>query len=621
MQKGFYLKRLQVLGNGLDTAEISFEKGLNVLQGGSDTGKSHIFQCIDYIFGCSKPPKNIPESRDYNEIRLQINTFEGKEITLSRRFKEDWIYASNCNIEKFDNVSKIKLNAKHDSKKEDNISCFLLKLVGLYGKKVIVNKRNKKREVSFRDISKICLVDEEKIISEKPPIFSGQYTDKTVEEAIFRLILTNKDDDDLETFEDPKVFQNQVKGRLDLIKEMIISKIKEQTDLSEGLKNLEGEDINNLIEDFTGILNEANRTVLEEEKKRENIWKDAESIRIEIEQLLELENRFGLLNKQYKSDLNRLEFINEGEQYLNQIDNISCPVCGKTIGREMLEKYGEDNIVDIHSSLIAEAKSIQLKQQELSDTLAKIEEEKAQLKDRLTLKLREFEDINKYINNKLKPILELNQKKVGEFFKLKENKAKLAILNEEIVNLNKDKAYYQAKLDEKKQSGSVNVLANEVYERLSSEIKSLLREWGINCDYVSYNKTEEDIEIDGKMRGEFGKGFRAIYHAAFMIGLMKYCLLYNLPHPFFLILDSPMTVYKEGDTAKQDDEVTPDIQDSFFRSLSKYNQESNLQIFIIDNKDPLENVKSNITYRHFTKNSKIGRYGFYPIKKDMPRRE
>lgn len=64
---GFYIKELRITGTGMEDAAVVLEKGLNVINGPSNTGKSYIFKCIDYMFGADKL-KEIEESKGYENI-------------------------------------------------------------------------------------------------------------------------------------------------------------------------------------------------------------------------------------------------------------------------------------------------------------------------------------------------------------------------------------------------------------------------------------------------------------------------------------------------------------------------------------------------------------------------
>src|SRR3546814_19941989 len=53
-----------------------------------------------------------------------------------------------------------------------------------------------------------------------------------------------------------------------------------------------------------------------------------------------------------------------------------------------------------------------------------------------------------------------------------------------------------------------------------------------------------DLIIDGKRRRNNGKGVRAITHAAFKVALLTFCRSRGLPHPGFLVLDTPRIPFR-----------------------------------------------------------------------------
>lgn len=72
MKFGFALRRIALIGIEKAPAEVTFTRGLNVIAGPSDTGKSFISQCLDYALGGGDPPKEIPEAEGYSSVILEI---------------------------------------------------------------------------------------------------------------------------------------------------------------------------------------------------------------------------------------------------------------------------------------------------------------------------------------------------------------------------------------------------------------------------------------------------------------------------------------------------------------------------------------------------------------------
>ncbi|MEZ6033554.1 MAG: hypothetical protein R3C17_10710 [Planctomycetaceae bacterium] len=146
---------------------------------------------------------------------------------------------------------------------------------------------------------------------------------------------------------------------------------------------------------------------------------------------------------------------------------------------------------------------------------------------------------------------------------------------------------------------------------LCKEIQTLLVEWKFpDGNEVRFDPERNDIVIGKRNRGSLGKGYRAVAYSAFVIGLMRFCLRNSLPHPGFVVLDTPLNPYKgpdEGDDGK----VNNETKIAFYKSLSNVNNIG--QVVVLENDNPPDEVQQSTTYHHFSRNREIGRYGFYPL--------
>ena len=90
---------------------------------------------------------------------------------------------------------------------------------------------------------------------------------------------------------------------------------------------------------------------------------------------------------------------------------------------------------------------------------------------------------------------------------------------------------------------------------------------------------------------------------------MEFCRDRSLPHPGFVILDSPLLAYwkPEGD---DDDLRGTDLKEMFYRYLLGLNKDS--QVIIVENEHPPDFVSAEGSVIVFTKNPHQGRYGFFP---------
>lgn len=555
-------------------------------------------------------------AKGYELIRAELRSYDGKVFTISRQFNDNLVYLAETPFDKFNASDAKKLSSRHNSNNDANLSSYLLTLLGLNGKQLKKNNLNDKKDLSFRDLSRFCIVSEDKISIDTSPIYSGQYSEETVNKSLFKLLLTGKDDDDLELISNQEIVKNKIRGRLELIKETIENMEKARLEIKKRVDSLENDKINIKIEELVKLVNTAQKAIFEEEQKRQIIWHEMGHIKSELTQIEELTKRFELLNAHYESDLKRLEFINEGKQYLDQLGKVNCPLCNNLIEQKLLEPYDDDQTV--LNSVKLEFFKIRTKQTELIKTISSLGDARKELGKKVNTQQVEFDKINQFISDKLKPIHEANYQNLQNFLRLRDEKRQVSLIDEDISKLKKDFDYYSEKLNEKQKKAPEVIMPEQIYSDLSKEIQFILSTWGIDCKTVRYDPTVNDIEIDGEKRHNMGKGYRAIYLSAFMIAAMFYCINKNLKHPSFLVLDSPLTSYKERDHTALDtddskDQIPEDIQNGFYRSIANLQNIHEVQIIVIDNKDPPEDVKSKITYEHFSKNQSKGRYGFYSI--------
>src|SRR5690349_21283571 len=86
MNAGFGLRALRLTGAGVEDAAITFADGLNVVAGPSDTGKTYVAQCLSFLLGSGKRPKEIPEAAAYNTAQIVlVARSDGTQHALSRR--------------------------------------------------------------------------------------------------------------------------------------------------------------------------------------------------------------------------------------------------------------------------------------------------------------------------------------------------------------------------------------------------------------------------------------------------------------------------------------------------------------------------------------------------------
>lgn len=616
---GFYISNLQVTGLYKEPAKLSFDRGFNVVSGLSDTGKSYIFACINFMLGGGDSPKEIPEGIGYTDIYLELKTYSGKTFTLKRNIKGGNFKIKEVEIEKYHSqgISK-EIKSQHTSNPDENISSFLLELCGFKETYVKKNQSNAKRELSFRDIARLTLIDEVRILTEKSPVYvSGQFTFQVQEQSILEILLTGKDAKELEQVEEAKTYQSRIKGKLEFVDSLIKALtdkilILDKENTVEKQKKLQSK-----IDKLTQVLQVSSLKLAILTKEKQELYNSISEL--DSKNILhdELNNRFVLLHEHYNSDIKRLAFIIEGEDFFSQLTTIKCPLCGGNMDKDHYDCIIEEGkkSSSIIESIEKEIDKIKIKLSDLDSTIKQMDNDKLERYASLDALRRRFKIVETEININIEPVKSSTKQEIdlliSELSLVKEQD----LLKEQLMNYNSQKSLLDKEFRKKPKVGEQSAgIKFAVLQGLCDTIHTILAEWkypniasvNFNSDYKVY-----DFKINTKNRNANGKGIRAITYSAFIIGLMDYCIKNNLPHSRSMIIDSPLTTYHGKEQGSSNEEVSKDMQDAFFNNLS--DTEIDRQIIILDNKDPREELKVKINYIHFTNDKALGRQGFFPL--------
>lgn len=606
---GFKIKKLIITGEKVDTKSVVFEQGLNLITGPSDTGKSYIFQCIDFIFGKSKAPKKIKESKDYENVYLEIEDYKyGNVSTLYRSLVDlKYLYYENTN---FENINTVTPKALDDKNENINISTLLLKLSN-FELPILIKKNQSfdKVNFSFRNFSSYILIKEESMILERSPIYFGSYTDRTRNLHIFKFLLTGIDDSSYTKTEKKDIWSAKKKANIDLLNELLekeSNNLKQlENSLKKSKKNRTDKDLEISLESIQEQITFYNKELakLEHEKNR---------ISLDIKYNKNMKFKFKLLKEQYLSDIERLKFIDEGSFLMNQLKMKKCPHCGKNISELEHLEHSAIDMNKVNEACDYEIKKIELNLLELVKSDQTATDVIIQLKNDMEIIATRIKENINHLNTVLRPQLTDNTKKLNEQLKFK-------ITLSDIENSKRKILDYQNLISEtssKKQITTTNsneeivklvndsslptLLENNLKKCLFSNEKFLPIKFYINSD------SELDFMIKDNTRESYGKGYRSIMVSLFHISLLDYCIKNKLSHSNLLILDSPVNAFK-GLSANE--KLPESVQNKFFELLA--NKFKDRQIIIMENNSVLPALKRKINLIEFTKEKNKGRFGFF----------
>ena len=326
--------------------------------------------------------------------------------------------------------------------------------------------------------------------------------------------------------------------------------------------------------------------------------------------------RFEQLREVYQSDIQRLEAIDEAGFLLSLGGDRDCPLCGASPDHQ---KYAHGLSEIEQARLAAGAEIAKIRQQsiELETTISDLDSEALEIERRLDLADRELTALEAQLEE-LAPQASAARQRVIDIISVRDQvqrglsliqqRADLVDRREQIMNLRPPTKAEKPRLD---------VPSSAVHE-FAQTVSAVLTEWQFPGNrHVSFDEVTFDLRIDGKLRKDNGKGVRAITHAAFKVALLLFCHERNLPHPGFLVLDTPLLTYR--DPIRSKDPLTEDeqalrntsLKDFFFEHLSRNGDKG--QFVVIENVDLPPGIEGLAHLETFTGDPASGRSGLlYP---------
>jgi len=602
---------VQVEGPNVAPASIDFApNGLTVISGASDTGKTYILNTIDFLLGSSSPPPDNPASKGYTRAILEIEA-DGKQYCIGRNFRENSVFLFEGPLSEFRFESaQRQLSSAHKAGSSDTLSHFLLSFIGLEGKQIRKNQYAEKASLTIRHLAHTTVISEERIISKSSPAVTGDLVLGPLERSIFSFFLTGIDDAELTTLEKPK----DRKTRLDT-EEVIIRSMLEPKELQ--LQKLVGDekDAKARLEKIDTSINEAMQMVSatqqeidELEEVRKESWDQLQRHKSRHLFVSEQLKRFLLLTAFYKTDRERLESVMEAGKTFESLPGGECAVCGSLPSTSPLA----NTVAEFNAACLSELEKVRQLSSELAIAITDTRAEETSL----LLEMQRLEGSLAQAEQKIREILEPRSHRADsgltQLVKLRGDVGKAVYLESEINDLNSRLAAIEAARKSKPEKTNATSIGVAHAARFCEVIQATLNAWKYPLNgNVAFDPDQKkfDIVVGNQDRGSMGKGYRAITHAAFVISLMRYCRKEGIPHPGFVVLDTPLNPFKGPN--EPDGKVNDQIKDAFFNDLASDNTGD--QFIILENTEPPANVIAKIRYHHFTKNSNSGRYGFFPI--------
>lgn len=584
----FYIKKIVAAGNGKADSSIEFSEGLNIICGPSNTGKSYVLQCIDFMFGASEIP--FDESMGFDTVRMEVETKDGGSISLERKL-------GKSSTQVFSSAEGIESGKYGGKKSRHSLGDLWLALIGIRDEcKIVRNQYFEPQALTWRTFLHSFLINEDDVF-QKPSIISKAVYEKTASLSALLYLMSGKDFSQVVTQDTPEIKKTKKKAKSDYINEKLTELTERFGAISDRMASLEDVDIEAEMQKIIDRITETEEKITIASSKSRKFLGEIYDVSEKLEEGKFLYDRYNALQTQYLSDLKRLQFIVDGEMQSEKWPKTDrCPFCDSDLPEHEHATYvaaSED-----------EMKAIVAKLQDLQELMADILQEKTQLEAQLATLRGENTKVLTLINDELEPLAKELKKKLKEYRFVVEKRHEMTVIRSFSIEMSHDLYEIENEEASEMRYKPKDHFGKDFVDKMGAYLTEMLEE----CHYehflsARFSMETFDIVTNGKKKGMEGKGYRAFLNTVLAFVLMRYLVKHGKYAPGLLVIDSPILSLKE----KGEEKATDSMKSSLFRYLLTHQQYG--QVIIIENDIPRLDYSSANVIR-FTMDEKEGRYGF-----------
>jgi len=600
------LKYLQVSGPGLLPAVVSFDTHRTLIRGPSETGKSHIWDCIWFLLGGTGQIEPFPQSEGYDTLELAFS-HDGNEY----RVRKAMAGGAARVLVRQDKISNANGSIPFNDLSQD-LGELLVRLSGAEGKKVL-RSRSEKGAITGDDLRHWALLSQPGMISRDATKGKGHGSDKHV--SSYSLFLSGLDDSAVELYKSSSV-KDQAKGKLSLA-EFELARL--QRLIPAGIDRVMAVAALRQVDQRLDILTtqlQARSSVLKDLRQR--IAVEAGALVYASTRLASstsIRERFTLLDRKYSSDLARLGATDESITYFQLLEEMPCPLCDTPVEQQLdPEDLAPRAPTKYRKAIAAEAEKIRELRRGLWPSVIYEQQRVGTATDdvqRLTASLKVLEEQEKFVLQTSAHEFDEDPRELAEshtrFSSWIDAFDEIDRLKVEIARLEQETKQKRTPLVR-----NVGLHGDEVGEIA----RQMLNEWGFtSIKSVYVDPAACDLVVDGRRRLSYGAGKRGLFLSAMFIALMQHALKKGHPHLGVVVLDSPLKAYAQKESTDNMDRDIPlkTVNAKFYGWLARIKGLG--QIIVLENETVDSATARSLHIIEFTDDHTHGRQGFYPPKK------
>ena len=607
MKTSFTITSITVAGHpDRPDSTVTFKRGLNVICGPSNTGKSWVLHCIDYMFGAKAERFSLHDYDGYTHVIMSVCTDAGP-LTLRRTIGE----GSNDVIVDSANprVPSGTYKCANASMNNPSLSHMWLRLIGFDGPegvRIIKNQDYRGGLFTWRTFSHILYSNESSVSKPESILLPSQSTGDTAFKSALAVLITGRNFASDSYDEPPKRKQsnnNAVISYLEARPKVIHSRLDliDRTMNSGSLEPLHDE-IDTLGEEITHI-QESLRNATSEEQ---HIAADLNDIRERMAETNMLKRRYEELASSYRAKLDRFDFVVEGRELTGIYPRLLlCPVCNQVLPSDM-----HDQIVHPNEE---ERDLLQTKLDDLLTIMKEMEEELQRASECERDLVARSKSIDELVRGRLLPRLDGLKGKLADHNELVAMRGERRYLEQELTEVVAEIERRKAMTFPKGNFDAFKYYPPDFWEVMSSLLLDTLGACAFpNLREASFERKTFDAIVNDMDKSRDGRGYRSFINTVVLLTLHRYLASeHSVYDPGIVMIDTPLLGLDDPQQGAQLQEMQETIPMALYDFLSETDEIG--QMIIVDNTKfmpDLTSLEDRCNIIRFTKRDDSGRYGF-----------
>lgn len=573
----FYIEKLVVKGAGKKDAIAEFSDELTIISGPSNTGKTCIIRCIDYIFGSDKLP--FATTTGYDTIMLYVRTIQGT-VQFTRKLEDNKIDVVSSD----ERIESGKYKSKNRTKSMDIISRVWLQLMGIEDEHNIISNENfKPQHLSWRTFLPTLLIKERQIEREEsilmPEGGAKSIQGRTAFLSSLLFLIYGNDFSSYDKRESKKERAIRKAAVEKYINQQLSGVAERQQSILDLIKKYDGLDVQKEIDSATSALAEIETRISAAMADSQALLGEMMTKKERLAECRMLVLRYDALKTQYTADINRLSFIADGETVMKTAPHDeTCPFCNGKMPKRQRESF-TDAARSEFSRIVAQYNDLDDAENDVKKQIIELEADIAAL-------TAKKENIEALIAEEMKPRAKSLADTIEEYREYIQLSNELNVIhciadgwNTDLRNMyNEEESDIKYKPMEK--------FDDRFWSGMDAALTSILEQCGYTpLVSARFAKDSFDLVLNGQSKSiTQGKGYCSILNTIVVLAFRKFMTENAVYNPGLCIIDTPLHGIDEGSK----NESSESLQTALFQYFIDSRKMG--QLIVVENKRTLPSI-------------------------------